>query len=245
MTERESGKVSKKIIERIQSLLAMGSDTSSEHEAQIAMRRARKLMDEHQVTLIDIDNIKHDDLGSSEYNLNSTRQKIWISNLVIAIAELNDCVVSFASRYSRKSPKIYLFQGFQEDVKLCEFMIFYLVDTSTRLYERDKVIFNLKGLADKNNYLLGVSVGLGRRMKEISNQRKEDLSKNVGSRSLTVAKLSVVKERFGTPKHKSSNYEIDHDPTAYNSGKLAAQSILLGNFVGNDATESLAVECVL
>lgn len=242
MLEHEGRRVDKKIVERIQKLLAMGSDKSSEHEAQIAMRRARNLMDEHQVTLIDIDNVKHDDLGSSEYNLNSTRQKTWISTLVIAIAELNDCVVSFAPRYSRKSPKIYLFQGFQEDVKLCEFMIFYLVDTCNRLYERDKVTFNLKGMADKNNYLLGAAIGLERRMKEISAQRKEDLSKNVSSRSLTVAKLAVVKERFGTPKHHTSSYEIDRDTTAYDSGKLAAQSIQLGNFVGNDTAEALAVE---
>ena len=241
MSQEGKNIASKKILERIRALLAMGSDTSSEHEADIAMRRARKLMDEHQITLLDIDSITSDDFGSSTYDLKSTRQKTWISTLVIAISEMNDCVVDFAPRWSREQSKVYLFQGFKEDVKLCEFMVLYLVDTCTRLYERDKSIYSLSGLADKNNYLLGAAIGLEDRMKEITAKRKQDLSQHENSRSLTVVKNKLVKERFGAKKHKTSECVFDGDTKAYDSGRLAADGVQLGNFLNSSTQEVFSI----
>ena len=42
-----TNKPDSKILERIRALLAMGGDVSSEHEAAIALKRARSLMDKH------------------------------------------------------------------------------------------------------------------------------------------------------------------------------------------------------
>src|SRR5699024_8808590 len=92
---------SDKIINRIRALLAMGSDTSSENEAAIALKRARKLMDEHQVKLSDIENITESDLGASMFDIGSTQCKTWIGMLAVKVAQMNDCIAKYARRSKR------------------------------------------------------------------------------------------------------------------------------------------------
>src|SRR5699024_12228370 len=107
----------------------------SENEAAIALKRARKLMDEHQVSLSDVEAMTEDDLGSADYDLGSSRQKLWVGAIALKIAEMNDCIVRIAPR--RRGDNIrYQFDGFKEDAKMCEFMLVYLVDTCNRLYLR-------------------------------------------------------------------------------------------------------------
>lgn len=235
MSNSTKQQVSDKIVNRIRALLAMGADTSSENEAAIALKRARSLMDEHQVSLSDIEAVTEDDLGSTDYDLGSSKQKLWIGSLSLKIAEMNDCVVCIAAR--RRGDNIrYQFDGFKEDTKICEFMLVYLVDTCNRLYLRDKGKLNLKGAGDKNDYLTGITQGLCERMDEIIEQRKEAMSAACNGRSLMVVKAAIVEKAHGKQKSKSRKTYSSRHPNrdAYFGGNDASKEVHLGTFMGNN-----------
>ena len=244
MTTTTSNKeqASIKIIERVRALLAMGGDTSSQHEAAIAMKRARKLMDDHQVTLADIEALTKDDLGTSDYDAGSTRQKIWVSTLACSVATMNDCLVDFAVRHRRSQNKVYQFKGFKEDVKLAEFMLVYLVDTCNRLYERDKKELGLYGVADKNDFLMGMAQGIVSRIKVIINERKKSMSEACTGRSLIISKANIIEEKFGVVKHHAAKDTRDANIIAYMGGRKAAKNVQLGNFVGTTKAEVILLE---
>ena len=227
-----------KILARIQQLLAMGGDVSSEHEAQIALRRARKLMDQHQITLADIENIKTDDMGVTSYDLGSTRQQRWVTNLAISVANLNDCIVQYGARH-RWENKRYEFKGFKEDASMCEFMLVYLVDTCNRLYQRDKKKLGLSGASDKNDYLRGIVNGLKSRIAEIIQERK--LAKASNGRSLMVVKMAVVENEFGQAKYTSRTQKSPKNYNAWVAGTKSAEEVHLGSFVGSEATEKVKI----
>lgn len=244
MTTTTSNKeqASIKIIERVRALLAMGGDTSSQNEAAIAMKRARSLMDDHQITLDDIKALTKDDLGTSDYDAGSTRQKIWVSTLACSVAAMNDCLVDFAVRHRRSQNKVYQFKGFKEDVKLAEFMLVYLVDTCNRLYERDKKELGLYGAADKNDYLSGIAQGIIRRIKVIIDDRKKAMSEACTGQSLIISKASIVEERFGVVEHEQVKDTRDANLVAYIGGGRAAKDVQLGNFVGTTKAEVVLLE---
>ena len=239
MPRKTKKQVSDKILERIRALLAMGSDTSSEHEAAIALKRARSLMDEHQVTLNDIESLTVDDLGEAAFDSGSSKQKKWISSLALAIAKMNDCVVVLSRTYNMS----YVFRGFKEDVLLCEFMLVYLVDTCNRLYERDKKELGLFGIADKNDYLKGITLGLSARIARIIVEREEAMSQASNSRSLVVTKSAIVEAKYGVQKSKtpkSSKRRLNSD--AYLGGSKASKEVSLGSFVGHKNQTAGAIE---
>lgn len=225
-------RASEKILERIRALLAMGGDTSSEHEAAIALKRARKLMDDHQVTLADIENIKDDDLGSSEYDLGSTRQQRWVTRLAINVAKLNDCIVTYAAR-RRGENKRYQFKGFKEDAGMCEFMLVYLVDTCNRLYQRDKDKLGLYGTADKNDFLRGLAAGIIDRIKDMIEERNQAQASD--GRSLVLIKMAVVEAEFGKEKYRNVKVRSAANHNAYSAGKRTASEVHLGSFVGSNS----------
>ena len=225
-----------KILERIRALLAMGGDVSSEHEAAIALKRARTLMDKHQVTLADIENIDDDGFGSAEYETGSRQQKTWVSGLAIKIAKLNDCIVKIKKRTRRLDNIAYVFSGFAEDSQVCDFMLVYLVDTCNRLYLRDKRKLGLSGISDKNDYLLGLVSGLGQRMEDMIAERK--MTKASDGRSLVVVKKAMVEQEFGEGDYKPVRRR-QVDKGIYFAGQQAAAEIHLGSFVG-DSTEAKA-----
>lgn len=237
----DNQEASQKILERIRRLLAMGSDKSSEKEAAIALRRARSLMDEHQVTLSDIEKISDDSFGGQEYDSGSSRQKLWVNGLAIGIAQMNDCIFRFAPRFSKKDNWVFLFQGFRDDVKLCEFMLVYLVDTCLRLYQRDKKALGLHGLADKTDYLNGISNGIRNRIQDIIDDRNKASSNHCSGRSLVVTKQAAVEEKFGIVEYREVKGR-DPDLMVYLKGMIAADEIHLGNFVESEVEETPALE---
>ena len=221
-----------KILERIRALLAMGGDVSSEHEAAIALKRARSLMDKHQVTLADIENIDDESFGSSFFDTESSKQKIWVSSLSIKIAKLNDCIAAIKKRSNKRMPIVYEFKGFSEDAKICDFMLIYLVDTCNRLYNRDKAKLRLSGLSDKNDYLHGLVSGLSDKMQAMIDERVSQQASD--GRSLVLVKKAMVEQQFGQPKYKDSRGR-SVKPSVYNAGVAAAKDVHLGSFVGSSA----------
>ena len=252
---------SAKVIDRIRALLSMGNDKSSEHEAAIAMKRARSLMDKYQLDLADVNGVLSGDLGSDDYDMESKREKIWVTMLAIATGELNDCNVTMGQYSMSGGRKHYVFEGFKEDVKICKWMLSYLIDTCLYLYNENKDVLGLHGLADKNAFLYGLVDSLVRRMgrirrerekaaakdaKEKAKKEREDNAKRVAlgyesnsrevvgnSFNLLKAKLALVHAEFGIPEYDSRDTvkEDEDSLDAYREGSRLAKGVRLGNFI--------------
>lgn len=235
-----------KIIERVKALLAMGNDVSSPNEAAIALKRARALMDKHQIGMNEIQAWDKDDNNFDEATVetNSSNRKRWLEMLVAAVSKLNDCTVRIRRKYDEKSDKIvifYLFQGFAEDVALSEFMASYLSEACETLYKRDKERLGIEGNQGRNSYLVGISNGLCERIEIMIEERKQqDMTLSTGT-SLMLLKSEAVKEKFGETKYSTARVKrsINHD--AYQAGQKASKEVHLGSFVENsNKSESLA-----
>jgi len=119
-----------KIIDRIRKLLAMAGDTSSPNEAAIAAKRARKLMDEHQVSEMDLTTVTGDDFGTSAYAAGTKTAVTVLGRLAIPVAKLNDCQVAWVSGPDGR--KQLEFQGFLADAVCAAEMFKWLRDTMYR-----------------------------------------------------------------------------------------------------------------
>lgn len=226
-------KISQKIRERICKLLAMGNDKSSLNEAGIAIRRARSLMDKHQVSLSDIRPISNDGLGLGKYDLGSNQQKTWVSTLVLNIARLNDCVVGYSTPLSPEDHITYIFKGFQEDVELCEFMTVYLVDTCHRLYERDKNHLKLNKSTDKEDFLLGMADKINSRIQALIAHRVEQPSLLSDGQSLVLSKSTLVIHTYGQQRTNNTKLRRKANYKAWRGGRIASQEVYLGKFMNN------------
>ena len=231
------GRCPSKIIERIRSLLAMGQDISSPNEAEIAIKRARKLMDEYQLSTIDINNAQSDcALGNAELNSSVMVERIWATTITIAVAKMNDCIVRLKTGCDQNL--VYVFYGFTEDAQVCKSMTDYLIQSCIHLYERDKVTKSLSGLVQEDDYMTGISRGLCERIRMIISERELEMSESVKSQALVVIKKALVDKEFGEAEYGQANRSRTFDKEAFNKGKLAAKEIHLGSFVDFDTCDA-------
>lgn len=201
----------KKIISRVQKLLAMANDAGSPREAEIAARRARSLMDDHQLNLEDLKE-------RSQFNtveVGTSRRFIaeWEQSLAIGIAKFNDCIVDKNKSGNTENGSMYKirFKGFDEDVKICEYLFGYLT-----LVAKNTCSLYLKGEGyDRYNARLGTAFkrGFAREMQErfklLAEKRKAKFSK---STDLVVIKNQLVTEHFGLARYKkSSSVDLDYE----------------------------------
>lgn len=225
---------SDKIIERVRQLLAMSRDASSPHEAAIAAGRARKLMDQHQISLDDLK-----DNGGFGYRPAGEEYRfmpIWQSVLSVGVAELNDCKVIKSHKWqSSNSSYSYqlLFQGYENDAICAAAMYDYLVDTVKRLcanYIRE-LGYTKYPAKIGDPYKRGAASELQRRLKAITKEREEDvllrLTHQPGT-SLVLFKRAAVEEHFGKAEYrdtKTVKVRSDAVLDAIHRGKLDASKI--------------------
>lgn len=231
-------KSTNKLLERIRRLLAMGGDLSSVNEAAIALKRARSLMDAHQITMMEVKASEPTDLGILNYGTNSTKQKPWMTRLALDIAMLNDCIAEFSTRQSRSDRLTYEFKGFNDDVDLCKFMMSYLVDTAERLYSQDRVELKLKGAIAKNDYLYGFSMRIHERIQD-EIQNRFSAQPIHGSQSLITIKSSIVAHRWGEQRINGYYKQRELEDNAYAAGEGAAKDVHLGKFINGEPRAAL------
>lgn len=76
-----------KIIERIKKLLALSANNPNPHEAEIALKRAQKLLTEHDLSMSSITEVENEEVGES-YGKNVQK---WTKIIYQAITELYQC----------------------------------------------------------------------------------------------------------------------------------------------------------
>ncbi len=98
--ETESKKLDKqKIIERIEKLMAMANDSSSPNEAAIALKRAQKLMEQHNISSGDVMMNKVTQETSKKVSRNSSKLPNYMMYLVTIIENAFECKAIFTQGY--------------------------------------------------------------------------------------------------------------------------------------------------
>ena len=209
-----------KIIDRVKKLLAMSADVGSPEEAVIAARRARSLMDKHQIEAYEVEQFS----ARSRFNeVHSGKPykytPLWLQFLGAHVARWNDCQSRRIGNASGKC--IITFLGFEYDVITAKAIYEYLRDTILRLC-RDQKYGNHP--SRQKAFKLGAVSIIGERIDEIMIARATRFTNSTGT-DLVVVKKDLVDQQYGEQQFKTVSYDVD--PDGYLDGQNAAQDINL------------------
>tara|TARA_R110000787_G_scaffold256232_2_gene361529 strand:- start:1210 stop:1911 length:702 start_codon:yes stop_codon:yes gene_type:complete len=205
-----------KIMERVRKLLAMAKDATSPNEAAIAARRARSLMDKHQLEEHDIEDISTTaQFGKQTWENPNKNIASWKNYLAVQVAKLNDCEV----KGTRVDGNLGVtFQGMAEDVQIAGYMFDYLTTAGEYQYSVFKSAqTGLNRGRYKTQFCDGFSEELRARIKEIIAERKTTTGTGT---DLIVLKKQLVDGHFG----KVSYTRQKRNTSRYDAGGVNAHS---------------------
>lgn len=217
-----------KILDRIRKLLAMANDTSSPNEAAIAAGRARKLMDQYQVSELDLTTTTTEQFGTEEFDTGQATLGKPLSMMAVAVARMNDCQTRAIKDYNDIKPSYMLkFEGMLSDAVTATLIFQYLKDEMYHQAERNAV-----GRADRHAYRLGFASGIAKQVREIMTER--DQIKTSTGTALVSCKQQLVKQQFGAARYKTTTSSYSGSTAAFQSGKAAGQRASLSGQVTAD-----------
>lgn len=226
---------------KIQKLFNLADKAKNEHEAANAMAKARKLMDEYQLS-------KYDIKGTGEHQQQFMESQVsrvfanmpkYMDILAVAVARFNDCHSRLL--YGQKTFKAnvknigkYLqFYGLKEDVEVAAGMYATLLGAINRLCNE-----YLESIGHVGKYPMGIGnqfkYGCARRLCERLNDLREEreaefakASQSTGT-SLVLVKSQIVESHYGITqytkvKHKQS--DVEGGLEAFLAGLAAADQV--------------------
>lgn len=236
-----------KIKDRIAKLLRLAADSSSPNEAAIAASRARKLMDQHQLSEFDINTgtIK-EDFEARNWGRSYAQVPKYMSTLAVAIAKYNDVQARLETDPNTRSRtnlrrKFITFCGFKSDVTLAEEMMSRLMDfvvaaCDRYLQEKGHTGTYPRDIGDA--FKTGMCIELIARIKELTAEREALFDEgainpesgeitNAGT-GLMVLKKEMVAEKFGAVKYVNTRYvgardDATHD--AHHRGRAEGRKV--------------------
>lgn len=217
-----------KVIDKIRKLLAMAEDTSSPNEAMIAARKARKLMDKHQLSKEDIQESELSQFLETKADSVTRQRKTWMLYLASAVGQLNDCTSVVTSR-----PEVeYRFQGFTSDAVVAKLTMDYLVQEC----ERQVNLSDAVGASERNFFRLGFATEINTRIMEIKREREKDMVTETGT-ELIPMKQKMIEQHFGKLKTFSRSHRQPsmQESGAYMKGVNAGRSANLDKQVSGSS----------
>ena len=182
-----------KIKDRIAKLLRMSKDCSSPEEAAIAAGRARKLMDEYQISEFEAGTVT-EQFAQMRGTLSLKNFPKYMEYLAVQTCKLNDC----QAVYSYEGDKKYIeFRGYASDVQMAVDMYKSLLDTCQRLAVEYLQANGYKPDDHKISatFKEGAVSAINMAMRSMLQERKA-LAMKAGN-SLVVFKEKAVEEKFG------------------------------------------------
>lgn len=216
-----------KAIERARKLMAMAADSSSPHEAAIAARRARAIMDKYQLDFADLKD--QSNFSAAATGAPRARVPIWEQFICVGIAELNDCVVHFNKH------GCFIFKGFDEDVQVARFMYGYLAEHGIRCC-KNFMAKNPDGC--RNSYKLGYANAVRDKIDGMLAERKEQLKTSDG-KSLVLLKKQLVENEFGKAGYKTKKRSTPADLYSTFEGYQAGKRTNIVNGIDAETRDAL------
>ncbi len=180
-----------KIIDRIRKLLAMSRDTSSPYEAGIAAKRARKLIDEHQVSELDLSTVSSSNMGSNNYETRMTSTIAPIGTLAVAVAV---AVAIFNEGIVR-----YVWRDKHYDVQFSGMLVDTICAVELMKYLRNEMYRQAERFTQGRAYRLGFANGVTNQVDEA--MRKREQIKTSSGAALVACKGQLVEREFGPTEY--------------------------------------------
>lgn len=213
------------ILYRIKKLMALANSTN-EHEAALAARKAQELLQEHSLSMSDVDGLQAtnaDPVLRSDYQYTNGNHITWKIRLAHQIATNNSCSLITSGR-------TLVFLGRKSDVEVVKFLF---EDLSVRLEQLVKTELRRVGHPGKgysNSWLLGATQGIGNQMYAAQQAFKQAVSAGGNSgMSLMIVKEREVKEfkKIQFPHLRSGPRMRISNSDAFHSGVQTGENMSL------------------
>ncbi|RUM89501.1 MAG: hypothetical protein DSZ23_03195 [Thermodesulfatator sp.] len=151
---------SRRFIERIRKLLAL-AQSANEHEANLAMAKARQLMDKYNLRMAELENTD----GYVHVIINHKKKRLERHNrkICLILKKFFYVYVVLSSQYDPYEDtehKVIDLMGRKENVEVAEYVYFFLLRKIRSLWEENRKKLNGKGIRARNSYYEGLLRGL-------------------------------------------------------------------------------------
>ena len=168
--------MSKTIDEKIKKLLRLAK-SDNEHDARLALARARKLMAEHKLDIKDFDESEKKVIEFQTDLYWTPYKNTYIGNLASKLAD-KYCCVSYSNRFGNSQKRYVTLMGYEEDVKVLNDVLKFAVSCVDRWFKKAKkeeysYYTNQSLNAIKNTYGYGFTEGLVDLLEEQMNSVEE------------------------------------------------------------------------
>lgn len=236
-----------KIKDRIAKLLRMAEDASSPNEAAIAANRARKLMDQYQLDMLDIGNGFDEEFAHEGATRYFAAFPQYLSVFGAAVGKFNDCQAVFGGGWvtfkkkasdAKQWGKRVEFKGYKSDVQLAIDMYNKLEEAVNRLC---KDWMKEQGMTSYSvriggQFKMGAVLEIAARLSAMTVERDRLTSTSTGT-SLVLSKSKAVDSHFGDVTYRKATIkalkEAD-DLKARMAGEKAGRMIEIVRSVEGD-----------
>ncbi len=225
--------MNEKVIELIRKLQAVQvSRGATPAEAARAAMHAQRLLEKHQLSLLDIEaNTFDEDLTTEELPLPGQVRWNWFFDLANAVCYPLDCQYIISRRYDRQDRKRHLtlkFVGYDSDAKVARYLFTYLSRVLQAMADRDGRAADRRGAAlvgYRKAFMSGAAAVIYERLMEQKLARQQESN----SRALVLVKQPKVDEFFSNqfPDVEIFAAEDPADAAAVLDGRLAFKKVEL------------------
>ena len=207
--------MSDKLLKKIAHLFTLAGNNSSPEEAQAALEMARRLLQEHNLTMIDVENVEEHNgvvAGYSETTTVGKKVPQWKKSLSVIVAEYLDVKVVIRKYMSQKNSS-FLFYGL---ILNTEVAIGIFLSLLKQIAEMVKV-YRGKGHYAKDEYRNGILTGLDKRLIILKIQQNSKCtalticSDKVADRWMEKEGYKVKKSRGKTRKEQAKEQQRKED----------------------------------
>jgi hypothetical protein len=226
------------IIERVRKLLAL-STSDNQYEAELALKKASELMEQHQLNHVEVE-IKETQLHGvteEDYTVDGLRMKyMWVVRLGWAAAKLFDCEVADIGQLHGTR---FRFIGGKSDIEMAKITFEHLYRSWQNFVERDlgeaKKMYRFQPrdtMKFKQGHGQGYASALFNRATKLVADRKAHVQATVPGRQLVVLKDQLVRQHIQGKYGLRKSYETRGSSTGYGAGRARGNSVALGGEIG-------------
>ena len=230
-----------KLLERIRKLYAMAQEAdSSPHEAEIALRRCRSLMERFGVNESDLES---PEFSSTKVGKGYRATPAYVSVLGSSVALLHDCLCVDSGHIE--------FRGFSVDADVAQLTYGYLFDAMERSLKLRKACGDVApGRSASFDYRVGFAISVLRRCQAIDAERKASATASpltssqsgavASDHALVVKKLELVREACSGDLARSRPKKVRYrDGKAHRAGTSDGDEVSLDQQLENEKHELL------
>lgn len=226
---------------RLEKLRAL-ADSSNEHEALLAMRRAQELQDQHH--LVQVGRKEAPRFVSLEIGAGKQRHAPYQGRIASILMSHFHVDVVFATRFDTQSCQneaVIDLLGRREDVLLAEYVHSFLHQSALALWQSKRKETASKGLRARNSYIRGLLAGFDNKLSEENRpagepERAESRQTKALLRADMQERARFVKARYPRLSARRSSARIDRG--AYRAGQSDGSTLNLRQPVTSGGTRS-------